>query len=387
MKIKSFGAAALLALLTVGARADEVKSEKTDTISNFSAYKRSLSFNGLLQFQYKAALNRNFNVDGLQIDKNNPVAGVNQSNNTFLIRRARLNTKAVINDHFDANLLMNLAEFNGETAKKVLENAYIRYHVSPSLNINAGQFQPFFGPEDMWPADVIKSIDFSNQYALYGASGWQGFQLGVSVYGTINPGSRIPVNYYTGIYNGNNRNEKSDNDNSKNYYGRLEANLLPNFKVAVNGAHGSWQRHQGHAYGADFTGDFKLGARTSVELICEYKEGTNFAEYIKAPAAGRLDISQYYNKGFFVFPNFRYECKLPRLRSVEFSSRYEYLKENYKVDDNARQTITPMVSFEFCDLYFARLEFGCVIDVFDHNVPLSTHYNHATGVAQLQVRF
>ncbi len=384
MKIRFFGAIVLLTLSSALAKADDAK---IDSIRNFSNYKRSLSFNGLLQFQYKAALTKDFNVDGVNIDKDHPAAGVAMSNNTFLIRRARLNTKAVINDHFDANLMMNLAEFNGETAKKVLENAYIRYHVSPALNINAGQFQPFFGPEDMWPADVIKSIDFSNQYALYGASGWQGFQLGVSVYGTVNPGAKIPVNYYAGLYNGNNRNEKTDNDDSKNYYGRLEANLFPNLKLAVNGAHGSWEGHQGHAYGADFTGDFKLSSRTSIELIGEYKEGTNFAEYMKAPVASRLDIGQYYNKGFFIFPNFRYDCKLPRLRSVEFSSRYEYLKENYKVDDNTRQTITPMVSFEFCDLYFARLEFGCVIDVFDHNVPLTNHYSHATGVAQLQIRF
>lgn len=360
----------------------------SDTVTNFSKFKRSFTINGLLQIQYKASLTKNVNSEGVNFDRNNPVDGVSRSTNNFLIRRARINAKAQINDRFDANLLMNLAEFNDLPTHKVLENAFIAYHASPQLNIRAGQFQPFFGPEDIWPADVIKSIDFSNQYALYGKSGWQGFQLGLTAYGTLNPGSEHPINYYAGIYNGNNRNEKTDNDNSKNYYGRMEVNILKGLKIAANGAHGSWEGVNGHTFGGDFQGDFKLGRKTSLELIGEYKEGTNFFEYfkVKDPAA-RQSIGQYYNKGFFFFPSFRYDINTPRLRSIEFSSRYEYLKENYKVNDNLRQTITPMVSFEFSDLYYARLEFAAVIDLYDHNVQNTSQFSHTTGVVQLQIRF
>lgn len=379
--------ALLIGLALIGSHAKADEGARTDTITNFSKFKRSFAINGLLQIQYKAALTKNTNVDGCNFDKNNPVQGLTQSTNNFLIRRARINAKAQINDRFDVNLLMNLAEFKDGADKKVLENAFISYHVSPLLNIRAGQFQPFFGPEDIWPADVIKSIDFSNQYALYGKSGWQGFQLGVTAYGTLNPGSSNPVNYYAGIYNGNNRNEKTDNDNSKNYYGRLEVNVLKGLKLAANGAHGTWNGTAGHTFGGDFQADFATGAKTSLELIGEYKEGTNFFEFNNTPAASRLGISQYYNKGFFFLPCFRYDCNTPRLRSIEFSSRYEWLRENYKVNDNLRQTITPMVSFEFSDLYYARLEFAAVIDLFDHNVPNTVQNNHTTGVVQLQVRF
>lgn len=371
-------------LLFLQAKADE-KPASDSTIRNYSTFKRSLAINGLMQLRYVYSFKDNVNINGSHFTDENSAISHNKS--SFLLRRIRVNTRANINDHFDANILMNLAEFSGSSNNRVLENAFIRYHQNKGFNIQFGQFRPFFGPEDMLPADIIKSLDYSNQYNLFGASGWQSFQLGAAVYGDLNSSGKVPFHYYAGIYNGNNRNQPADNDDRKNYYGRLEADLAKNIRFGINAAEGSWEDQKGHAWGADISAVLPLSSRTKFELISEYKEGTNFAEFALAKADVRKPVDQYSNRGFYIFPNFRYECNLPRLRSIEFSSRYEYLQENYKINDNLRQTVTPMVSFEFADDYYARLEVGCIIDMFDHNVPNTAQYNHATGVLQVQVRF
>ncbi len=379
MKYKIYVSLFALMLFAGNIKASQ-KNLSDSTNLNYSAFKRSLSISGLMQLRYTYSLSDNIDVNG----KNYEGTGIT---NSFSLRRIRVQTRANINDHFDANILMNLAEFSADPKNKVLENAFVRYHHSKAFNIQFGQFRPFFGPEDMLPADIIKSLDYSNQYNLFGASGWQSFQLGAAVYGDFNSNGKLPLHYYAGVDNGNNRNQPADNDNRKHYYGRLEADLAKDFRIGFNGGTGTARNKTGNAWGADITATLPLSNRLKFELMSEYKEGANFAEYIAASDAERLDLYQYKNRGFYVFPNFRYECRHPRLRSVEFSSRYEYLQENYRINDNLRQTVTPMISLEFADDYYARLEVGCIIDMYKHNIPLSTQYTHNTGVVQLQVRF
>lgn len=362
-------------------KANETDAPKADSSkTNYSTFKRSLTISGLMQLRYTYSLTDHVDVNG----KNFSETGIT---NSFSLRRIRVSTKANINDHFDANILVNLAEFSSNPQNKVLENAFIRYHYSKALNFQVGQFRPFFGPEDLLPADIIKSLDYSNQYNLFGASGWQSFQVGFAVYGDLNPKAVVPLRYYAGVNNGNNRNQPTDNDNRKHYYGRLEADILKAITLGVNAGTGSAKNESANAWGADVTASMPLSSKCKFELMSEYKAGANFAEYLAATDETRKPIDQYYNKGFYVFPNFRYQIDHPRLRSIELSSRYEYLKENYKINDNLHQTVTPMVSLEFADDYYARIEVGCIIDMYDHNVPLSTQYNHNTGVIQFQVRF
>lgn len=376
--------ATLTVLVMTGHLQANTKTSPDSTILNYSTFKRSLVMSGMMQLRYVYSLTDNVDINGKHYNETNDVV---PNTNSFLLRRVRLNTRANINDHFDAAILLNFAEFSGNTANKVLENAFIRYHKSKAFNIQVGQFRPFFGPEDMLPADIIKSLDYSNQYNLFGASGWQSFQMGGAVYGDLNTKGKVPFHYYAGVYNGNNRNQTIDNDNRKNYYGRIEADLAKDFRLGVNAAKGSWVNQKGDAWGADVSAVFPLCNKLKLELISEYKQGTNFSAYAATPDPEKKGIDQYRNRGFYVFPNLRYECRLPRLRSVEFSSRYEYLDENYKINENLRQTITPMVSFEFADDYCARLEIGCSMDMYKHDIPNTVQYSHNTGVVQLQVRF
>jgi hypothetical protein len=352
----------------------------TDTIKNFSTYKRSITFAGLLQTRLLGSLTDNVDVNGKNFD---PSAATGKITNTFMLKRMRFVVKGTVNDHFSANLLVNFAEFNSDPSNKVLENAYVKYTLSKHLNVQAGQFRPFFGIEDAVPNDIIRTLDYSNQYYAFGASGWQSFQTGVAVFGDLNNGGQL--RYYAGAYNGNNRNQATDNDNTKNIYGRLEADVVKGLTLGVNAAQGSMGSGKGSALGVDVKGDLTLNERWEVSLGGEYKTGTNFALYNTLTVKPAL--SDVRMQGFYIFPIVHYNTNMRRVRGLEFSSRYEYFNDNYRLDHNSRQTVIPNVSLIFADDFYAALQLGVAIDLYQKNVPLTTAYDHNLAYLQLQVRF
>ncbi|PWS29314.1 porin [Pedobacter yonginense] len=358
------------------------RTRLTDTLKNYSAYKRKLSFAGVLQTRYVLALDKNVDINGKHFDP----ATSKAISNTFLVKRARVMVKGDINDHFSANILANLAEFNSDPSNKVLENAYIKYSLNEYFHIQAGQFRPFFGIEDAVAVDIIRTLDFSNQYYAFGKNGWQSFQTGISLLGNVIPGGK--VRYFVGAYNGNNKNQSSDDNNTKNLYGRLEADFLKGCTIVVNAGSGSIASSSiGKAYGVDATAKIPLSKKFDLLLMAEFKTGANFLAYNADKQVLRPDLSEYQMQGFYFFPTLRYNHESRRLRAVEFSCRYEYFDENYKLASNPRQTLIPNVSLIFADDFYAAVQFGVAIDRFKNEVPLSTTYNHSLGYVQLQIRF
>lgn len=362
------------------------RTSSTDTIKNYSAYKRKLSFAGVLQTRYVFSLNKDSDVNGKNFD---PEA-TNGITNTFMLKRARVMLKTDINDHFSANVLANFAEFNDNPSNKVLENAYIKYTVSKYFSLQAGQFRPFFGIEDAVPVDIIRTLDFSNQYYAFGKNGWQSFQVGLSIFGKIVPDGSL--RYYAGAYNGNNKNQKTDDNNSKNTYLRLETDFSKSLTLGANVSRGSFgETGIGNAYGADLTGKFDFSDKWQLLIMAEGKIGTNFL----ADSASKADenqiikpaLDQFKMHGFYLLPTLRYNCQNRRLRAIEFSSRYEFFDENYKLNSNIRQTIIPNLSLIFADDFYAALQMGVSLDIYDKDIPLTTTNTHSLSYVQLQVRF
>lgn len=345
------------------------------------AANRVLTFSGLLQTRYSVSLNKRVDVAGKNIDSGNCVT------NSFSLRRVRLQANAVINPHFDASLLINFAEFNSSNVNnRVLENAFVRYTLNRHFHVIAGQYRPFFGIEDLIPADLIQSLDYSNQYNAFGSNGWQSFQLGMCIYGDLNKENRMPVRYYAGIHNGNNRNQQTDNDNNKHIYARIEISPFKKTTIGVNAGSGSIENKNGYAWGGDFATDLSLSNRFMLKLSGEYKDGTNFLAY--KSCGGTQPIEQFKMKGFYVLPTLKYRCMGKQISSLQVSSRYEYFDDNYRQPTNdPRQTITPMVAMEFADNFSALLQAGVYIDIYKTNIPLTTMYSHNTAIVQLQVRF
>jgi hypothetical protein len=383
VRLAKIGLLASMLLTGLGAKAQEKGDPmvtNTDTITNFSTYKRAITFAGLLQTRYLGSLTKNVDVTGKNFD---PAAKTGKITNTFMLKRARFVLKGTVNDHFSANLLVNFAEFSSDPANKVLENAFVKYTLNKHFNVQAGQFRPFFGIEDVVQNDIIRTLDYSNQYYAFGASGWQSFQTGVAVFGNINAGGQL--RYYAGAYNGNNRNQATDNDNSKNFYGRLEADVTKHLSLGINAAQGSLGAGAGNALGIDVKGNAKLNERWDLYLGGEYKTGTNFALFNTLTVKPVLNDVRM--QGFYIFPIVRYNYNMRRVRAIEFSSRYEYFNESYKLAHNARQTIIPNVSLIFADDFYAALQMGVSIDIYQHQMPLSTANSHNLAYLQLQVRF
>ncbi|MFL9484142.1 porin [Chitinophagaceae bacterium LWZ2-11] len=360
------------------------QTSSKDTTSNFSAFKRNLTFSGLLEARYSTSLTKDVDVNGKNFADGNGVT------NGFSLKRVRFQANAQINDYFSAVMLVNFADFSSTSvSNKVLENAFIKYTLNRHFHVIAGQYRPFFGIEELIPADIIKSLDYSNQYYLFGNNGWQSFQMGVSIYGDINKENKMPLRYYVGVDNGNGRNQTSDNDNGKHVYARLEADPLKKLSIGINAGSGSVNNKGGYAWGADVKSTIKLAKDWSLELAAEYKDGTNFQGYTNYTGTGeKPDLNQFKMKGYYIFPNLRYALNKPRFRALEFSARYEYLDDNYKqANHNPRQTVTPMLALEFADNMFSTLQLGANIDIFKTNVPLTAQYSRSLLVAQFQIRF
>lgn len=358
------------------------RTSSTDTISNYSAYKRKLSFAGVLQTRYVHALTSSTDVDGRNFDPDS-TRGITS---TFMLKRVRVMVKADINDHFSANILANFAEFSDNPANKVLENAYIRYKLNKYFNLQAGQFRPFFGIEDAVPVDIIRTLDFSNQYYAFGKNGWQSFQVGLSIFGDLV--SDGGFRYYAGAYNGNNKNQKTDNNNAKNTYVRLEADIASKITLGANIASGSFgESGIGNAYGIDMTGRIDFSEDWRLLLMAEAKTGTNFLSYLALDAASPASLDDFKMQGFYLLPTLRYDCRNKRLRAIEFSSRYEYFDENYKSDSNARQTLIPNLSLIFADDYYAALQLGVSVDIYKREIHLTAINSHNLAYVQFQVRF
>jgi hypothetical protein len=362
------------------------RTSSTDTITNYSAYKRSLSFAGVLQTRYVYSLTSDADING----KNFAAGDSTAVTNTFLIKRARVMVKADINDHFSANVLVNLAEFSGDPSNKVLENAYIKYSLNKYFHVQAGQFRPAFGIEDAIAVDIIRTLDFSNQYYAFGKNGWQSFQVGLSVFGDLTKDGYL--RYFIGAYNGNNKNQKGDDNNGKNGFVRIETDIAKNITLGVNGATGSIANSgTGEAYGIDMTAKISFSDKFQLLLMVEGKSGSNFLAYNASVANDAVlvkpALNEFRMQGFYILPTLRYDLKTRRVRAIEFSLRYEYFDENYKMNSNVRQTVIPNLTLIFADDFYAALQMGVSIDWYKKDMPLTITNSHNLAYAQLQIRF
>ncbi|WP_431242849.1 porin [Flavobacterium sp. P21] len=307
---------------------------------------------------------------------------------SFDIKRMRVGLNTKLSEATEVVVLVNLADFKSDTKGKVLENAYGKYTFSKYIALTGGQFRPAFGIEELVPVDIIKSFDFSNQYYEFGKNGWTSFQIGASATGSVDLG-KIPLSYALSVLNGNGKNVEMDKDNGKQYSTRMVFGLSKKYKInlGLNGGFGQVFKEDVFAIGADFTSDFKLTDRFSLDLQIEYKQGTNHNLYYSLPVASRIgSVDGYQMRGIYFLPNLRYIVDYKKLTAFEFSCRYETFNPNYKIDPNVRQTYTPMVSLEFGKAYTGRIELGFQIDRYDHEIPDTSTYNNDLFLLQLQLR-
>jgi hypothetical protein len=305
------------------------------------------------------------------------------STSSFTLRRARIQAKAQLTARADGSLSLNVTDFIGNPANKVIENAFARYHFNNYVNLQFGQYRPYFGREDLYGEELLQTFEWSNGYYAFGADGWQSFQVGATAYGKANV-FKMPVSYYIGLFNGNGRNQPMDNDNGKLIPVRVELELRPKTKLGLNGGIGKDGDERVWAYNVDIDHVEKLGKKWELELQSEYKRGNNNAQF-DTSCEGNKIMSKYQLAGWYVLPNLRYYVNSSQVRSIEISCRYESVNCDYKRNGSTRQTLMPLASIQFGDDNFLRLETGVIID--RYSLTTAKDHNATRLVCQLKARF
>lgn len=353
--------------------------DRSKPITNTTSYPK-LKISGVFQGRFVASLNENIDINSKYIE---PHTG---TTNTFMVRFARLQVKANISDRTEIFILGNLADSNN----KILENASIKYNISPKLALQLGQFRPWFGLEETFPMDIMKTLDWSNQYSEFGNLGWTSFQIGASLLGEGKIKS-LPFQYAVSIVNGNGRNQLKDNDDGKLLSSRFSLQVLDKnrLNIGLNGGYGKTFGRNTHAIAGDISGILKLSRKWELNFAMEAKQGINHYLYNNLDPNIRGNLDQYKIKGFYILPDFRYSFNNNQrnLTAIEFSCRYEYLDQNYDINSNPRTSLLPMVGLEFLKNYGARVQLGAKIDRYKNEYKALGINNSNLMILQVQTRF
>ena len=232
---------------------------------------KKVSYAMLFVGDYANTLSSNVDING------NHTTDGSGSNNGFYLRYARLQAKFDINE-IAVQILVNLADFKNNPQTRVLELANVKYKLNSYFTVQVGQFRPYFGLEDLYPADILKSHNWSNQYTLFGNNGWQSFQIGAALFGSLSD-KKIPLKYYYSFVNGNGKNQVGDDNNAKNHMLRLEYKLTKHLNLGTNAGYSRFDGQSVSVYGADLQFEKKLNLNWYFAMDTEYKRGSNLTAY------------------------------------------------------------------------------------------------------------
>lgn len=368
----------LFSLVLTAQVPDSIKTQSEDPVKY-----PQLQIKGLFQARYLVGTSKDVDVNGLHHSDGSG------TNNNFMVKYMRVQVRAQISKRTEVVALANLADFKNDPKSRVLENAYLKYTFNSKLALTVGQFRPWFGIEETYPIDIIKSLDWSNQYTEFGKLGWTSFQIGMSATGQVELGN-IPFQYAVSVVNGNGKNQVNDNNDGKQYSTRLVFGLVKkyNFNVGLNGGIGDAFGKKIYAVGVDLSSLINFDSKWSLDMQLEGKQATNHPLYFAVtPELRPSNPDEYLIRGAYFLPNLRYEINHKNLSAFELSCRYEYLDTNFRLNSNPRQTVTPMVGLEFLKNYGARIQLGMQFDRYKHQVENTSQYNNNLFIVQVQSRF
>jgi phosphate-selective porin OprO/OprP len=227
---------------------------------NISIGSRALQISGLVQARYQG-----FEQSGV--------------NNAFDLHRARLDAKGNITDQWSYEVYTEFA------ASTKLIDAYTSYKVADFLKVTAGQFKLPFSNENLTSDSQLEFIDRSQGVeALVSRSkdvigNSNGRDIGVQLSGSFAKlDDHYLFDYSFGVFNGAGYNVTTDNNNHKDFSGRLVVHPIKNLDFGgsiYSGediATGKTATTARNRYG--FDGRYVLGA---LSLTAEYIHGTDAA--------------------------------------------------------------------------------------------------------------
>lgn len=238
---------------------------------------------------------------------------------TFDVRRARLEIKGDITEHFDYRFQ---ADFGGGTVK--LLDAMIGYKFNPALKLTLGQYKIPFSQENLISSAILDTINRSQVVEALVARGkdvignHNGRDIGLMAGGRFSTSNNRPIfDYALGIFDGAGINTTDTND-QKDFVGRLVFFPLKNLSAG----------------GSVYTGKYTL-TTAPTRKDTRQRAGFEFAyttdrisfkgEYIKGKDGLIKKDGWYLQAGYFVIPS-----KLQGLLKVDTFDPDTVVKKNEK---------------------------------------------------------
>jgi phosphate-selective porin OprO/OprP len=164
--------------------------------------------------------------------------GFEQSNkfNSFSVHRARLDVRGNVTDDWSYDLY---TEFSGANPK--LLDVYTTYRVTDYFKITAGQFKVPFSAESLTSDADLEFIDRSlvvNALAARSTDvigNQNGRDIGAQISGSfVKLNNQYLFDYTLGVFNGAGYDVTTDNNNHKDFAGRLGIHPITNLNIGVD---------------------------------------------------------------------------------------------------------------------------------------------------------
>lgn len=294
-------------------------------------------------------------------------SSVSDEGSDFFIRRARLTVGVVLGDRLDGRVM---TEFAGGSA--ALQDAYVRYRLTPQLRVSVGQFKRAFDLFELESSTRLPVVErdgripgFSGCTGVAGTCSYSrmteklsyaGRDVGIRFDGSLSE----RADYVVTVTNGTGIN-RSDENGGKSVSGRLTVTVAPNVTVGANAGIHDWLFDPGApspesteyavAGGADVKyGDYGGGPLLMAGVV--FGDNWQAADGAGTPAgfAAVQVIGSYYHE----------LAGVESLHGIEPVVRLSFGDPSRDLDDDGGLLITPGAH-----IYFSgRNRLGVNLDVF-----------------------
>jgi len=253
-------------------------------------------------------------------------------NNTFTIRRGRVQLKSKLTDSLSTTF-----EIDAKTDCVETKDLYLRYKISPKFSLKAGQMKKPFSFAQLQAARKLSIIERPLHVRKY-FDNYLGRDVGLIA--ELEPHKRIEL--AMGVFNGAGSGEDAatDNNNAKDFVGRVELQPTKWLTLALNASSHAFTKESDKeppidkrvtAYGADIS--FRRGRFRVVA------EGV-FGDKPKINTDAQM-------MGLYATMAHKREVKNSIITAVESGGRIEFSDSDRMIDDDAVISVTPYVGFYF----------------------------------------
>jgi hypothetical protein len=256
--------------------------------------------------------------------------------NTFSVRRGRIYLTSKVSPHITGRI-----QFEVKPEKVEALDVYFTWlHDGGPLGATLGQFKkPLSYQEFVMSSSNLNLIDrpfingFLEKNLLISAR-----DQGLMGLLDLKEGSR-PAALHMGVFNGNGLNRKEDDNSGKQFAGRASIALVPELRLALNGAVNRLSRADTSGTYAVWGGDVVWGGKEGLQAVAEFFTGENYEEAIGGdlPLSAEVpDFLGWYAEAIYRFPG-----------GWEPAARIESFDPDTDTDDDERLILVGQVARSF----------------------------------------